>query len=78
MMGVVVQAWDSLQQAPRIGLPWIAQDLCGLATLDDGAGLHHTSLWAEALDQGEIVGDEQIGQPQLAAQFGEQIQNLRL
>ena len=49
-----------------------------LHLLDDLAGLHHAHAVAHMGDHGEIVADQQIGQPPLLAQFLQQVQDFRL
>ncbi len=46
--------------------------------LDDAAEIHHRDPVADMRDHGEVVRDEQIGEAELAAQGGEQFDDLRL
>jgi len=41
-------------------------------------GLHHGHAVGDVLDDADVVGDEQVGQAELALQLFEQIQDLRL
>src|SRR5438105_1721360 len=45
---------------------------------DDLAEIHDRDAPADMLDDGYIVGDEQIGKPELALQIAEQVDHLRL
>ncbi len=49
----------------------------GLARLDDLAQVHHRDRVAHVGDGGEIVGDEQIGQPQLRLEVAQEVEDLR-
>ena len=46
--------------------------------LDDAAEIHDRHVVREIVDHREVVGDEQIGQPQFVLQLAQQIENLRL
>ena len=46
--------------------------------LDDLAEIHHGDTVRHVLDDGEVVADEQQGQPQLPLQILQQIDDLRL
>ena len=45
--------------------------------LHDPAEVHHRNAVAHVADDREIVRDEEVGEPQLALQVGEQIEDLR-
>ena len=65
-------------QRTRIGVARVVQDVVGAALLDDAPQIHDCDRVCEIIDEREVVGDEQIGQPALGLQVGEQIQDLRL
>ncbi len=46
--------------------------------LDDLAEVHHRDAVADVLHHRQVVGDEQVGQAELLAQVGEQVQDLGL
>ena len=46
--------------------------------LDDLAEIHHRDAVADVLDHREVVGDEEIGEPELALQVGQEVYYLRL
>ena len=48
------------------------------ARLDDAPGLHHRHLVGDALDDADVVGDEQVGQAEFALQLLGQVEDLRL
>ena len=48
------------------------------AGLDDRAAIHDGDLVADMLDHAEVVGDEDRGDPEVALQVHEQIEDLRL
>jgi hypothetical protein len=47
------------------------------ADLDDLAQVHHRDPVADVVDDPQIVGDEQVGDPQVTPQLVEQVQDLR-
>ena len=49
-----------------------------LGQLDDRAEVHHRDAVADVADHAEVVGDEQVGQAELALQVREQVEDLRL
>src|SRR5260370_37202473 len=46
--------------------------------LDDLSEIHDGDAVADTLDDREVVGDEQIGKPELALQIAQQVDHLRL
>ncbi|MDT4866202.1 hypothetical protein FQZ97_1010450 [compost metagenome] len=48
------------------------------AALDDLSALHYDDLVADVTDDRQVVGYEQVGEPELALQLGDQIEDLRL
>jgi hypothetical protein len=56
----------------------LAVDLLARPDLAQLAQVHHRHPVADLLDQGEVVGDEQVGQPQLRAKPLEQVEDLGL
>ena len=58
---------------PRVFVEF--QDWC---QLDDAAKIHDGDARADVLHDCEIVGDEQISQPELFLEIGKQIDDLRL
>ncbi len=46
--------------------------------LDDTAEIHHRDAAADVVDHGEIVRDEEIGEPEFLLQILQQIDDLRL
>ena len=51
-------------------------DLSGRPLLDDTTLLHHQHPVADGADDAEVVGDEEVGQAQVAAEIGQQLQDL--
>ena len=56
---------------------WRAGEGAGLAALDDLAEIHDHNRVAHMRDRGEVVGDEQIGEPELGLQVAQQVEDLR-
>ena len=53
-------------------------DLPRIADLHDASEVHHQDPLAEMLHHGEVVGDEQIGQPAVMLEVLQQVDDLRL
>ena len=53
------RAVDVRMQRPRV-------QLLGRRDLDDLAEVHHRDSVGDVADHGEVVGDEQVGEPELA------------
>ena len=54
------------------------EELLGRRDLDDLADIHHGHAIADMLHDGEVVGDEEIGQPEVVLQVEQQVDDLRL
>ncbi len=59
-------------------MPWLRVDLRRRCPLDDLAEVHHGDVIGDVAHDGEVVRDEQVCQPALGLQIGEQIEHLRL
>src|ERR1700730_1701697 len=57
---------------------WRAVQVLDLGHLDDLAEVHHSDAIADVLHHGEVVGDEDIREPEFALQVLEQVDDLRL
>src|SRR3954449_8142021 len=66
------------QQCLRVRMCRTAVQLRNRSHLDDLAEVHHGNTVAEMAYDGEVVGDEQICQPELVAQMPEQADDLGL
>jgi hypothetical protein len=55
-----------------------AVELVHVGQLDEVAQVHDPDPVGDVLDDGEVVGDEQVGQVELAAQVEEQVEDLAL
>ena len=69
---------DRRQQALRVRLARIAVDVVGIRDLDDLALVHHHHLVGDVLHDGQVVRDEDVGEPELGLQVLQQVQHLRL
>ena len=54
------------------------QDILGPALLDNPAEIHHCHVVRQIVDDGKIMGDEQLGNAEFFLQRFQQIQNLCL
>ena len=59
-----LEAWDSGEQGPRVGMTRRLEDRVGLPFLDDAAQVHDGDPVAYVADRGEIVSDEDERQPE--------------
>ena len=69
---------DRGEQPLRVRLARMAVDVVGVRDLDDLPFAHHHDLVGDVLDDGEIVRDEDVGEPELVLQVLQQVQHLRL
>ena len=60
------------------GCSRLAEELAPVGQLGDPAEVHHRHPVADVLDDAHVVGDEDVGQPELALELLEQVQDLRL
>ena len=72
------QVRRSGEQRACIGMPWTLEHVSGGGGLDDASQIHDGDPIAETAHDGKIVTDEEIGQPQSAAQIAQQAQHRRL
>ena len=56
----------------------LAEQPFGRRAFNEPAEIHHRHLARDMLDHGEVVADEEIGEAEIAAQFAQQVQDLRL
>src|SRR5699024_4546527 len=69
---------DRRHQRPRVRVARMAIELIGLAVFDDPAEIHHGHEVGYLADDGEIVGDEEVGQAEAVAQVLEQVDDTGL
>ena len=48
---------------------WGAEELFGWSDLDNPASIHHGDIIRDMPDDGKIVGDEQVGEPEFLLQI---------
>ena len=56
----------------------VREQLLGWSHLHDLSEIHDGDLVGKMIDDGQVVGDEDIGQAHLPLQLAQQVQNLRL
>ena len=66
------------QQGLGVGVPGIAEQRIDRRLFDEAAEIHHGDLGREVFHHGEVVADEHVGQAEVAPEFGEQVEDLRL
>ena len=66
------------EQAAGVGLDGALEDLAHAAGLDDAALLHDHDVVGEVADHRQVVGDEDEGDAEVAAQVGEELDDLGL
>ncbi len=75
---VPAEGGQTLEEAARVGMARIGEDLADGALLDDAAAIHHPDAVAHAHDAAEIVADEQDGRAMPSAQLAHQVEHGRL
>ena len=66
------------EQAGRVGMSRLGEQLFGLADLDDRAEIHDGHAMRQMPDHAQVVGDEEDRQMQSALQVQQEIDDLRL
>jgi hypothetical protein len=69
---------DGVEQHSRVGVPRPGEQRLGLADLDQPAEIHHADPRRHEAHDRQIVGDQEIGQPEPILQVAHQVENLRL
>ena len=67
-----------VEQHARIGVLAARRTARGRGDLDDAAEIHHADAGRHVPHHGEVVADEQIGQPEPVLQVAHQVEDLRL
>src|SRR5215510_2794337 len=67
-----------LEQSPRVRMQRIAVQLITVGDLDHPSKIHDRDTMAQVPDHAEIMGNEQVGELELLAEFFEEIDDLRL
>jgi hypothetical protein len=57
-------------------MPRVAEEPRRVRLLDDPAQVHHRDPGGDVLDHGEVVADEDVGEAEVPAQLGEQVEDL--
>ena len=69
---------DRGHQRFRVGVTGVLEHRWPRTDLDETSQIHNSDVVRYALDDRDIVADEEEGQPQVCLQFCEEIQHLRL
>ena len=64
------------EQRHRVRVPGRRVERVDVGDLDDLAEVHHRDAVADVLDDREVVGDEEIRQPELVLEIVEQVEDL--
>ena len=78
LSAVSLQIGHGIEQALRVGMSGLVKDVALGSEFDQIAGVHHGDAVGHLRNHGEIVGDEEHGEPELRAQFAKQVENLCL
>ena len=78
MPAVRIGPWDGRKQRLGIGMTRAGIEGALGGDFDELAEIHHSDAVADMLHDREVVGDEQIGEPETALQVLQQVDNLRL
>jgi hypothetical protein len=66
------------QEMPGDFLPGMPQNFLGRALLNNPAAIHDYDLICKMRSHGQVMRDKQIGHPESALQFHQEIRDLRL
>src|SRR5579859_6289530 len=66
------------QQLARVGLAWVGEHLADIAVFDDVALAHHGHALRDGPHQGQVVGDEEHRQAEVALQAAKQLHDRSL
>ena len=66
------------EEALRVGVLRVAEDLAGGPALDDLARVHHGHAVGDLVHDPEVVRDQDHAHPELLAERGDQLEDLRL
>ena len=73
-----LESWYGGEEALGVGVGGMVGDLFGGAFLDEFAVLQNGDLVADMLDDGEVVGNEEVGETELVLQVHEEVHDLGL
>src|ERR1044072_5566634 len=57
-------------------MEWALPDILPRAKFDEATEIHHRDALADMRHHGEVMGDEDISEPEIALQLGEQIEHV--
>ena len=78
LAGFHVKARYRAKQRPQIRVRGALKDIVERAAFHDLALIHHDDFLGDVGDDAEVMGDQQHGHAELALQFDDQLQDLRL
>ena len=67
-----------IEQRPRVRMPGRGEQRVGGGDLDDAPEIHHRDPVGDVLDDAEVVGNDDVGEVELALQALQQVDDLRL
>ncbi len=67
-----------VEQHARIGVTGPREQVVGLGDLDEASEIHDADAPSHEAHHGEIVGDQEVGEPELLLQVAQKVQDLRL
>ena len=77
-LALQIRVGHGREQAQRVGMERIREQHFARRDLDDAAAAHHGDLVGDVVDDGEIVRNEEVREPELGLQVLQQVQDLRL
>jgi len=78
LTAVRFQVGHGVQKSASIGMGWRVENLMFGAEFDDASGIHYGDAVGDLRNNSKIMRDEEHGEVELGAEFGEQGENLRL
>jgi hypothetical protein len=72
------QVGHRVQKHARVGMAWLSEQRLGFRHFGQTAQIEYSDPVRHVADDGEVVADEKIGQPELGLQILHQVEDLRL
>ena len=73
-----VEAWDALEEAERVGVAWLRENLICSTGLDERSGVHDVYALTHAGDDSEVVRDQDERGPPFCDERAQEVEDLRL
>ena len=75
---MLLNLWHRRDQGHGVRVLRLGEDTIDRTNLNNRAEVHHGDAIREVADNVEVVADEEVGEPLLVAEVGEQVEHLAL